>query len=75
MATSTQADLLEAIPFIREITPLDLLDLPTGLFEALPKPCNLKRSASAGGPIWPPVLTNVLVNGEQLIPPFSVSPL
>lgn len=58
-----QADLLESIPFLREITPLDLLNLPKGLFEALPKPCNMKRTAS-GGPIWPPVLTKVLINGE-----------
>ncbi|KAG8833690.1 hypothetical protein FRC17_010222 [Serendipita sp. 399] len=58
-----QIDLLEAIPFVREITALDLLDLPQGLFESLPKPCNLKRSAASGGPIWPPVLTKVLCDG------------
>ncbi|PVG01980.1 hypothetical protein CPB86DRAFT_780861 [Serendipita vermifera] len=68
MAThAAQADLLEAIPFVRDITPLDLLQLPQGLFEALPKPCNLKRSAASGGPIWPPVLTNVLINGLLIL--------
>lgn len=65
-ASSSQADLLESIPFVRDITPLDLLDLPTNLvFGSLPKPHNLKRSA--GGPIWPPVLTNVLVNGLLIL--------
>ncbi|KAG8858814.1 hypothetical protein FRB91_009315 [Serendipita sp. 411] len=59
----TQIDLLEAIPFVRDISALDLLDLPQGLFESLPKPCNLKRSAASGGPIWPPVLTKVLCDG------------
>lgn len=55
----------------------------TGLFEALPKPCNMKRSAASAGyvlvtprfsksdrfnsPIWPPVLTNVLLNGAHLV--------
>ncbi|CAG7848014.1 SubName: Full=Uncharacterized protein {ECO:0000313/EMBL:CCA69812.1} [Serendipita indica DSM 11827] len=65
--SSTQADLLESIPFVRDITPLDLIDLPNNLFQSLPKPCNMKRSAASGGPIWPPVLTNVLCNGLLIL--------
>jgi hypothetical protein len=83
---SSAADQLEAFPFVRELTPLDFLNLPRGLFEALPKPCtqtvdvrlqhasytlstgNMKRSAASAGPIWPPVLTNVLLNGMFRFP-------